>query len=116
MIRTRKSPLAWIVLGLLAALVATNVIFLLLVGPKGPLIGIIFYAGLLALMWGGQQQDWGAAMVGGGVGLAVHAIEIMTVGWSAYPGLMALNLILPGVLALVAWFASRQARREDSSE
>lgn len=116
MTRTAKLPLKWMVLGLLVALVVTDVVFLLLVRSKGPLIGVIFYAGLLVLTWGKQQQEFVTAMVGGIVGLAVHAVEIMTLGWSPYPVLMGLNLVLPAMLALAAWTASRQTRREGFRE
>jgi hypothetical protein len=40
--RSRKTPLAWATLGLLAALVATNVAFLILLRTGGPLAGIAF--------------------------------------------------------------------------
>ena len=116
MTRTGELPLKWVVVGLLVVLVVINVVFVLLVKSKGPLIGVVFYAGLLVLSWTKQQQDFGAAMVGGVVGLAAHAIEIMTLGWSPYPSLNALNLILPAVLAPAAWIAALQARREQQPE
>jgi hypothetical protein len=50
------------------------------------------------------------------VGLAVHVVEVVTIGWSAFPMLMALNLILPAVLALVAWFAGGWVRQEDGGK
>jgi hypothetical protein len=112
----KKTLLAWAALGLLAALVATNVALLILLRTGGPRIGIAFYAVLLALAWRGQSRDYRAAMVGGLVGLAVHAVEVTIIGWSAYPSLMTLNLILPVALAPMAWWASRRGRREDSGK
>ena len=111
-----KTPLAWATLSLLAALVATNATFLILLRTGGPLIGAVFYAVLLALAWRKRPRDYRAAMVGGLVGLAVHAVEVAIMGWSVYPALMVLNLILPAVLAPMAWLAGRQARQEDSKE
>jgi uncharacterized membrane protein len=113
MSKTERSPLAWVALGLLAALVATNLIFLALLRVSGPLIGFVLYA---VLLWRWWQRDYRAAVVGGLVGLAVHVVEVATIGWSAYPALMALNLILPAVLAPVAWLAGQRARQEDDSK
>jgi len=107
MSRTERLPLAWVALGLLAALVATNAIFLALLRAGGALIGLVFYA---VLLWRWQQRDYRAVVVGGFAGLAVHVVEVVTMGWSACPVLMALNLILPAVLALVAWLAGQRAR------
>ena len=107
--RAEKTPLAWVTLGLLAALVVTNVALLVLLRTGGPLIGTAFFAVLLALAWRGRPRDYRAAVVGGVMGLAVHAVEVAMIGWSAYPTLMALNLALPTVLAPLAWLASRQA-------
>ena len=106
-----RPPLVWGALALLAALVATNVALVVLLRTGGPLIGVAFYAVLLALTVRGRRRDCSAAMVGGLVGLAVHAVEVVIVGWSAYPTLIALNLILPAVLVPVAWWASRQRQR-----
>jgi hypothetical protein len=50
-------------------------------------------------------------MVGGILGLAVHVVEVVMMGWSTYPILMALNLILPALLVPVAWLAGRQAQQ-----
>jgi hypothetical protein len=50
------------------------------------------------------------------VGLAVHVVEVATIGWSAYPALMALNLILPAVLTPVAWLAGQRAQQKDGSK
>ncbi|MDY6876233.1 MAG: hypothetical protein SWK90_08550 [Chloroflexota bacterium] len=104
MSRTQRSPLAWAALGLLAALVVINVVFLTLLRTSGPLIGLVLYA---VLLWRWWQRDYRAAVVGGLAGLAVHIVEVVTVGWSAYPALVALNLILPAVLAPVAWLAGQ---------
>lgn len=110
--RRKREPLAWVLLGLLAALVATNVAFLVVLRTIGPLIGVALYAALFAVVWRGRRPDNREAMVGGLVGLAVHIVEIVLVGWSAYPSLVALNLILPAALVPVAWLAGRQAGRE----
>ena len=100
-----NSPLDRGILGLLVALVATNITFLILWRTGGPLIGLMFYLVLLARTFRARQRDYGAAMVGGLVGLAVHVAEVATQGWSAYPVLMTLNLVLPATLAFSAWRA-----------
>jgi hypothetical protein len=46
----------------------------------------------------------------------VHVVEVVTMGWSAYPVLMALNLSLPTVLALVAWLAGQRAQQENGGK
>ena len=112
----KKTPLAWVALGLLAALVATNVAFLILLRTGGPLIGVAFYAVLLAVVCRGQQHGNQEVMVGGLVGLVVHVAEATILGWTPYPALMALNIALPAVLASVAWLAGRHARREYSGK
>jgi hypothetical protein len=109
----QRSPLAWIILGLLAALVATNAAFLVLLRTGGPLVGLAFYAALLVLAWRRRQRANREAMVGGLVGLTVHMAEVIAVGWSAYPVLMVLNLVLPAALALAAWSAGRRMQREN---
>jgi hypothetical protein len=114
--RTGRPSLAWLALGLLMALVATNATLLILLRTNGPLIGVVFYVVLLTRAWRGRQRGYRAAMVGGLVGLAVHVAEVVTIGWSAFPMLMALNLILPAVLALVAWFAGGWVRQEDGGK
>jgi hypothetical protein len=108
--------LAWGILALLAALAVTNVALLILLRVGGPLIGAVFYAFLLALAWRRRPRDYRAAMAGGLVGLAVHAVEIAIMGWSACPAWMVLNLILPAPLALLAWLAGRQARRKNCGQ
>ena len=113
MSRTESPPLTWVALGLLAALVVTNVVSLALLRTGGPLIGLVLYA---VLLWRWRQRDYRAAVVGGLAGLAVHVVEVVTTGWSAYPALMALNLVLPAVLTPVAWSAGRRAQREDGSK
>jgi len=100
--------LAWVALGLLAALVATNAVFLALLRTGGTLIGFVLYA---VLLWRWRQRDYRAAAVGGLAGLAVHVMEVVAIGWSAYPALMSLNLILPAVLTPVAWLAGQRAQR-----
>ena len=104
----RRPPLVWAVLGLLGALVATNAIFLFLARTGGPLIGLVFYLALLVVVWRERQPDCRSVVVGGLVGLAVHTVEVMLVGWTTYPLLMALNLILPAVLVPVAWVVGRE--------
>jgi heme O synthase-like polyprenyltransferase len=102
----QRPPLAWVALGLLAALVVTNAIFLALLQTGGPLIGLVLYA---VLLWRWKQRDYQATMVGGFVGLAVHVVEVVTVGWSVHPALMTLNLLLPALLAPIAWRADQRA-------
>jgi hypothetical protein len=103
-----RPALAWVAIVLLGGLVVTNGVFLALLRTGGPLFGIVGYAILLAVVWREQRCDYRAAVVGGVVGLAVHAAEVVLAGWTAYPALMVLNLVLPGVLALVAWSATRR--------
>jgi hypothetical protein len=103
-----RSPQHWVILGLLVALVATNLTSLVLLRTGGPLIGLTFYLVLLAFSVRAGKRDRRSAMVGGLVGLAVHVVEVVTMGWSIYPVLMVLNLVLPAGLALVAWLADRQ--------
>ena len=71
----QRPPLAWVALGLLAALVTTNAVFLALLQTGGPLIGLVLYA---VLLWRWRQRDYQAAVVGGLVGLAVHVVEVIT--------------------------------------
>ena len=106
--KKQQSPLAWVVLGILGALVVTNVTFLVLARTGGPLIGAIFYLALLVVMWRRQQPDYRPVVVGGLVGLIIHIVEVILVGWAPYPLLMALNLILPAVLAPMAWLAGQE--------
>jgi membrane-bound metal-dependent hydrolase YbcI (DUF457 family) len=98
-----RSPLDWAFRGLLAALVVTNITLLILLRTGGPLIGLAFYLVLLALTFRAKQRDYRLLMVGGLVGMAVHVVEAATMGWSAYPVLVALNLVLPAALAVSAW-------------
>jgi hypothetical protein len=102
-----------VALGLLAALVAANALSLALLQRGGPLIGLTLYA---VLLWRWERRDYWSAVVGGLAGLTVHVVEVATTGLSAYPDLMALNLVLPALLAPVAWLARRQAGLQDSSE
>jgi hypothetical protein len=113
MSRTGRPPLAWVALGLLAALVAINAVFLALLRMGGPFIGFVLYA---VLLWRWRQRDYRAAVVGGLAGLVVHVVEVVTTGRSAYPALMALNLILPAVLTPVAWLAGQRAQQENGSK
>lgn len=106
-----RPPAAWVALGLLAALVATNAVFLALLRAGGPLIGLACYAVLLALVWRGRKRDYHTAAIAGVAGLLVHAAEVVAMGWTAYPALLALNLILPALLAPAAWLAGRNEQR-----
>jgi hypothetical protein len=92
----------------LGALVATNVTFLILVRTGGPLIGAVFYLALLVVVWRRRQTDYHPVVVGGLVGLVIHIVEVILVGWTAYPLLVALNLVLPAVLVPAAWLAGRK--------
>ena len=87
---------------------AINVTFLLLVRTVGPLIGLTFYLAMLVVVWHGRQKDYRPVVVVGLVGLAVHIGEVILVGWSTYPLLVALNLIFPAVLVPAAWLAGRE--------
>jgi hypothetical protein len=100
-----RPELAWVVLGLLAALVATNGVFLVLSRTSGPLIGLVFYC---AVVWRWYRRDYRAGIVGGLVGLGAHAVEVVVVGWTDFPLLLALNLIFPALLASVSWLTIRQ--------
>jgi hypothetical protein len=104
----KRPPLAWLALGLLVALVVTNAVFLLLLRTGGPLIGLAFYVALLVIVWRRRRPDWRPVMVGGLVGVAVHIVEVVVAGWTAYPLLVALNMTLPAALVLVAWLAGRE--------
>jgi len=108
MSKSDRPVLAWVAIGLLGVLVVTNGVFLALLYSGGPLFGLVGYAVLLAVVWRERRRDYRAAVVGGVLGLAVHAAEVIFVGWTAYPALMALNLVMPAVLALVAWFATHR--------
>ena len=60
-----RSPLDWVILGLLAALVVTNIAFLILLRTGGPLVGLAFYLVLLVLTLRARQRDHRLVMVGG---------------------------------------------------
>jgi hypothetical protein len=102
-----RAPWDWIIRGLLAALVVTNIALLSLLRTGGPLIGLGFYLVLLVFTFRSRQRDHRSVLVGGLVGLAVHMAEVVMMGWSAYPALVALNLVLPAALAVSAWSADR---------
>ena len=106
-----RSPLDWVILGLLAALVVANAAFLLLQRTGGPLIGLAFYLVLLVLTFRPGRPDHRPVMVGGVVGLGAHGVEAAALGWSDYPVLMALNLVLPAGLALAAWVTDRRPQQ-----
>lgn len=105
-----RSRLHGVILGLLAALVVANVAFLMLLRTGGPLIGVAFYLVLLSLGLRARQRGYRPVLIGALVGLAVHVVEAGAMGWSDYPALMALNLVLPAALALTTWRAKRGAR------
>ena len=105
MSRSARSLLDWVILGLLAALVATNLALLIMLRTGGPLIGLGFYSVVLALSFRARQGEHRLALRGGLLGLAVHLFEVAVIGWSDSPGLVVLNLALPAALALSAWGA-----------
>ena len=105
MSRPARSVPDRVIPGLLAALVVANIALLILLETGGPLIGLVFYLVLLSLSLRARQRYHRLLMVGGLVGLGVHLVEVLTIGWSDYPGLMALNLALPAALGLLAWVA-----------
>jgi hypothetical protein len=107
-VNKKQPPLAWAVLGLLGALVATNMTFLILVRKGGPLVGLVLYLALLVAVWRKRQPDYRPVVVGGLIGLAVHVVEVILMGWTTYRLLVALNLILPAVLVPTAWLAGRE--------
>jgi hypothetical protein len=111
-----RSPLGWLILGLLAALVMTNGTFLILQRTGGPLIGMTFYLVLLSVAWRGRQHSHRTVMAGGLLGLVVHVVEVVALGWSAYPLLLALNLLLPAALVPAAWVADRTPQHVESSK
>ena len=111
--RAKRTALRWAIAGLLAALVATNVVLGILLRTGGPLVGAAAYLVLLVLAWRGGPRGYRAAMVGGLAGLAVHLVEVAAMGWSARPGWMALNLVLPAVVAPMAWRASRHGQKQN---
>jgi hypothetical protein len=112
MTRTERPLLAWIVPVLLATLVITNGVLLALAQKEGALIGLVLYA---ILLWRWRGRDYQAVVVGALAGLAVHLVEVITMGWSTYPALMALNLVLPTALTPVAWAIVRRARQEKTT-
>jgi hypothetical protein len=93
-----RPPLAWIAVGLLIALVATNIVFLILSHKIGPLIGVVFYG---VLVWRWYLHKYQDGLVGGGIGLVVHLLEVILTGWDDYAVLLALNMIMPALLILV---------------
>ena len=100
----RRAPLEWVGLGLLAALVAANALACALLSSGGPLIGLVLYG---VLLWRWERRDYSPSIVGALAGLSVHAVEAWLTGWSRYPDLVAINLVLPGLLVPVACLVSR---------
>ena len=107
--RSARSRLDWIALGLLGALVTANALLLAIHRTGGPAIGIVLYA---AVLWRWLRGDYGAALIGGLIGMVVHVVEAVTMGWTRFPPLGALNLLLPAVLVPLAWARGRKAQRE----
>jgi hypothetical protein len=105
MIMRKRPPLAWLALGLLVALVATNVAFMILSRKAGPLIGVVFYG---VLIWRWYRHKYQDGFVGGGIGLVVHLLEVIFAGWKDYAVLLALNIILPALLILVSGLIIRK--------
>jgi hypothetical protein len=103
---TERPLLAWVALSLLAAMVVANGVFMALLRTGGPLIGLALY---VVLLWRWRQRDYRAAVAGGLVALLVHVVEVVALGWSDYPVLMAFNLVLPALLAPVAWLTAQRA-------
>ncbi len=109
---TGRSRLTWAIRGLLATLIATNLWYLALLRSGGPLVGVAFYGVLLILTF--RQRYEHAAMVGGAIGLAIHVAEIALAGWSPYPVLMVLNLVLAMALLTAARVSvQRRTRRSE---
>ena len=106
--KERRTLLAKTILVLLGALVATNAAFLFLVRSSGPFIGLMFYLAMLVVTWRKRQPDYRPVVVGGFLGLVIHIVEVILVGWTIYPLLMILNLILPAVLVPAAWLAGKE--------
>ena len=105
MIVRKRPALAWLALGLLIALVATNVVFMILSRKVGPLIGIMFYG---VLVWRWYHHKYKDGLVGGGMGLVVHLLEVILAGWKDYAVLLALNMILPALLILASGLIVRK--------
>jgi hypothetical protein len=105
MIMRKRPPLAWLALGLLIALVATNAVFVILSRKAGPLIGVVFYG---MLVWRWYRHKYQDGFVGGGIGLVVHLLEVILAGWEDYSVLVALNIVLPALLILVSGLIVRK--------
>lgn len=116
MSRSGRSVLEWVIIGLLGALVVTNVTLLILLRTGGPMIGLVFYLVLFWLTIRARPDHHRSLVAGGLVGLAVHLAEVAARGWSDYPVLLALNLCLPAALALSAWAADRGPARVVGNE
>lgn len=101
----KRPPLTWVALGLLIALVATNVAFMIVSQKIGPLIGSVFYG---VLIWRWCRHKYQDGIVGGGIGLVVHQLEVIFMGWEDYAVPLALNLILPVPLILVSGLVIRK--------
>jgi len=100
----RRAPVEWVGLGLLAALAAANALASALLKSGGSFIGLALYA---VLLWRWERRDYSPSVLGALAGLCVHAVEAWMSGWSAYPDLVAINLVLPVLLVPVALLASR---------
>jgi hypothetical protein len=105
---TLRADLMWVIPGLLTAAVGTNMALLVLLRAGGALIGIVFYLALLGVLWYRKAHGLRAVTVGGLAGFVVHVAEVVWMGWSDYPALMVLNLLLPALMVFFAWTAGRQ--------
>ena len=103
-----RSHLDWIALGLLGTLVTANALLLALHRTGGPAIGIVLYS---VVLWRWLRGDYGAALIGGLMGMFVHVVEAVCTGWTRCPPLGALNLLLPTILVPLAWARGRKAQR-----
>ena len=106
-----KHELHRVIVGLLAVLVLTNVALFVLLRSAGPLIGLVFYVAFLIVVLRPGRRDYRPLVAAGLVGLAVHLAEVLTVGWANCVLLVALNLVLPAVLAAAAWAAHRGVKQ-----
>jgi hypothetical protein len=104
-----RSPLDGIIaalpVALLVALLLTNLAFYVRLRTGGPLVGLAFYLVLLAITFRQDRASHRPVMLGGLLGLAVHVVEVVAMGWPVNRALMALNLLLPAGLALAPWVA-----------
>lgn len=111
MSKGKRTVFDWAALAALSGLMAVNGALGLLLRTGGPLIGLACYGALLVVAWRSQGDSWHTLAIGSIVGLLLHVVEVIVWGWSEQAILMGLNLLLPAVLAILAWLAGRQRRR-----